>query len=75
MGRQLVATGMGVGGMAWGEGRFRDGLMLHVRQGIFQGMMAGIFKMTFTVFARPGFHCGFFPTHLFWRRLSGRHTQ
>jgi hypothetical protein len=38
-------------------------------------MMAGIFKMTFTVFARPGFHCGFFPTHLFWRRLSGRHTQ
>ena len=75
MGRQLIAMGMGVRGMTWGEGRFRDGLMLRVRQGIFQGMVAGIFQMTFTVLARPGFHCSFFPTLLFWRCLSGRHIQ
>jgi hypothetical protein len=31
--------------------------------------------MTFTVFARPGFHNTFFLTALFWRCLSGGHIQ
>jgi len=75
VGRQLLAMRMGVGGMALGKGGFRNGLMLAVWQGIFRGVMTGIFQMTFTVFARPGFHNTFFLTALFWRCLSGGHIQ
>jgi hypothetical protein len=31
--------------------------------------------MTFAVLAWPGFYGGFFLTGLFWRCLSGGHTQ
>jgi hypothetical protein len=75
MGWQLIAMGMGVRSMSWREGRFRDCLMLLVRQRIFQGVMTGVFQMTFTIFAGPGFYCGFFLPILFLRRLSGRHKQ
>lgn len=75
MSRQLVAMGMGVRSMSWREGWFRNGLMLRVRQRIFLGVVAGIFQMTFAILARPGFYGGFFLTLLFWRGLSGRHTQ
>jgi hypothetical protein len=34
VGRQLIAMGMGVRGMPRGEGRFLQGLVLPVRQGI-----------------------------------------
>jgi hypothetical protein len=65
MGRQLVTMGMGVGGMAEGEGWFRDGLMFFMREGIFRRVMTGIFQVTFTVLAGPGFHSSFFLTVLF----------
>lgn len=74
MGWQFVTMGIGVGGMSWRKGRFRDCLMLLVRQGIFHGMMTGVIEVSITIHARPGFHC-FFPHVLFWRCLSGRHTQ
>lgn len=60
MGRQLVTMGMGMRSMAWRKRRFRDGLMLLMRQRIIHGMMAGVFQMTFTVFAGPGFYYRFF---------------
>ncbi len=70
MGRQLVTMGMGVGGMAQGEGWFRESLMFFMRQGIIRRVMAGIFQVTFTVLAGPGFHSGFFLTLLFVGRTS-----
>jgi len=75
MGRQFVTMGMGMGCMTQGKGWFRDGLMFFMRQGIFHGVMTGIFQMTFAVLAWPGFYGGFFLTGLFWRCLSGGHTQ
>jgi hypothetical protein len=74
MGWQLVTMRIGVGGMSWRTGRFRDCLMLLVRQGIFQGVMTGIIPVPVTIHARPGFH-GFFLNVLFWNCVSGRHTQ
>ena len=65
MGRQLVTMGIGVGSMSWRKGRFRDGLMLLVRQRIFQGVMTGVFQVSFTIHARPGFHCVFFSLFFF----------
>jgi hypothetical protein len=67
MGWQLIAMGMGVRSMSWGKGRFRDCLMLLVRQGIIHGVMTGVFQVTFTVLAWPGFHYGFFLPIIFWR--------
>jgi len=63
MGRQLVTMEMGMRGMAWREGRFRDGLMLLVRQGVIHGMVADVFQMAFTVLAGPGLYYGFFLIH------------
>ena len=74
MRRQLIAMGIGVRSMSWRKGRFRDGLTLLVRQGIFRRVMAGIFQVTFTVLARSGFY-GFFPNILFRRSFPWGHTQ
>jgi hypothetical protein len=60
MGRQIVTMGMGVRSMTWRERRFRDRFMLLMRQGITHGMVTGIFQMTFTVLAGPGFYYRFF---------------
>ena len=75
VGRQLVTMGVRVRSMPERKGWFRNGLMLPVRQGIFRGVMTGIFQVTFTILARPGFHGGFFLTFLSWRRLSWGHIQ
>jgi hypothetical protein len=75
MGWQLITMGFRMGGMSWRKGRFRDFLVLPVRQWIFYEMMAGIFQVTFTILARPGFHGDFFRIVPFWRRESWGHTQ
>jgi hypothetical protein len=73
--RQLIAMGMGMGRMSWGENRFRKSLMLPVGQGIFRGVMAGIIQVTFTVLAWPGFYSRLFLPALFRRHKSWGHTQ
>ena len=74
MRRQLVTMGIGVRGMSWGKGRFRDCLMLLMRQGVFCRVVAGIFQVTFTVHTRACFHC-YFPNILFRRCFPWGHTQ
>jgi hypothetical protein len=60
MGRQLVTMGMGVRCMSWRKRWFRDSFMLLMRQEIIHGVVAGVFEMTFTVLAGPGFYYHFF---------------
>jgi hypothetical protein len=60
MGRQFVTMGMRVRCMSRRKRRFRDSFMLLMRQEIIHGMVAGVFQMTFTVLAGPGFYNHFF---------------
>ena len=71
MGRQFITMGMGVRGMPRGQGRLLQGLVLPVRQGIFCGMMTGIFKVTFPVRARPGLYRSSFSGPALQRWISG----
>lgn len=75
MGRQIIAMRVGVWSMTGRKGRFRDGLMLLMRQGTIDGMMAGIFQMTFTVHAGSGLQHCFFLIHARGRGTSCRHIQ
>ena len=65
MGWQLVTMGICVGCVSWRQGRFRDSLMLLVRQRVFHGMMTGVSQVSVTIHTWPGFHCFFFNV-LFW---------
>jgi hypothetical protein len=71
VGRQFITVGTRVRRMPRGQGRFLQGLVLPVRQGVLHGMMAGIFKVTFPVRARSGFCRGLFPTPALHRWMSG----
>jgi len=55
MGRQFITMGMRMGRMLGRENRLFNGFMRRMGKGMIRRMMPGIFKVTFPVFAGPGF--------------------
>lgn len=75
MGGQLVAMGMGMGRMFFGQDRFFDRLVLRVGLRAGNRMVPGIFQLAIPVLAGSGLDRGFQGGLVFCRGLSWRHNE